>query len=159
MSGSRTQAGQASARGRRFAIVATRFNEDIVDRLVDGARQALREHGAADADVRVWHVPGAFELPLGAQAIARKGGVDAIIAMGCVIRGGTPHFEYVSGACVDGLAQVALSEHIPVALGVLTTDNQQQAEERVQPGPANKGYEAALAAIEMADLAAQIASS
>ena len=147
---------QYSAEGKRFGIVASRFNDFIVERLIAGAKNALSCHGASDAAVYLLRVPGAFELPYAAQLLARERRFDAIIALGCIIRGATPHFEYVSGACVNGLADVALSSGIPVVLGVLTTDSIDQAEERAGPGPDNKGYEAALTAIEMAGLSARI---
>ena len=159
MSGWRALEGKVSAQGRRFAIVAARFHDSIVNSLIEGAMEALKQHGAAEPDIRLIRVPGAFELPYAAQAAALQGDIDAVIALGCVVRGGTPHFEYVSGACVEGLSRVALTLGIPVALGVLTTESIEQAAERAQPGTSNKGFEAAVAAIEMADLAGQLRKS
>lgn len=150
MAGYRDRRVNADASGLRFALIAARFNEEIVAGLVDGARAALGEHGAADTAVDVFHVPGAWELPLAASQLAESGTYDAIVALGCVIRGDTPHFDYVAGECAAGLARVALDEQMPVAFGVLTCDNADQARERAAPGPANKGAEAALAALEMA---------
>lgn len=149
MSGTNTFQSRHDAKGMRFGIVVSRFNANITERLLDGARDALRKHGARDADVRVLRVPGAFELPLAAQRLARTRMFDAIIALGCVIRGGTPHFEYVAGACTDGLLQVSLKHDIPVAFGVLTTDTLDQAEERTGGREGHKGTDAALTAIEM----------
>jgi 6,7-dimethyl-8-ribityllumazine synthase len=138
--------------GARFAIVAARFNELIVDRLVDGALDALRRHGVPDANIVVARVPGAFELPLCCQRIAASGKVDAVIALGCVIRGATPHFEYVCSEAARGCGQVALSTGVPVAFGVLTTENIDQALERAGTKAGNKGADAALTAIEMIGL-------
>jgi 6,7-dimethyl-8-ribityllumazine synthase len=134
-----------------IAIVASRFNRFIVDQLVDGARDALRRRGVdADRQLLAW-VPGAFELPLLADRLAASGRFDAIIALGAVIRGGTPHFDYVAGSCADGLSRVALDRGVPVALGVLTTDDIEQALERAGAGAGNKGFDAAVTALEMAD--------
>lgn len=149
MSGTNTFQGELNAQGMRFGVVVSRFNADITERLLNGALDALRQHGAREADVRVLRVPGAFELPIAAQRLAGTKKFDAIIALGCVIRGGTPHFEYVAGACTDGLNQVALKFDIPLAFGLLTTDTQQQAEDRAGGKEGNKGAEAALTAIEM----------
>ena len=143
---SETQKWSVDARGLRIAVVVARFNESITASLLEGARKALE--GAAHVDVS-W-VPGAFELPYAAQVLARKGAYDAIVALGAVIKGGTPHFEYVAGEAARGLQQVALSASIPVAFGVLTTDTMQQAEERAGGALGNKGYDAAMTAIEMA---------
>ena len=134
-----------------IAIVASRFNRFIVDQLVDGARDALRRRGVdADRQLLAW-VPGAFELPLLADRLAASGRFDAIIALGAVIRGGTPHFDYVAGSCADGLSRVALDRGVPVAFGVLTTDDIEQALERAGAGAGNKGFDAAVTALEMAD--------
>jgi 6,7-dimethyl-8-ribityllumazine synthase len=156
MSTWRNYEGGPAAGGRRFAVVAARYNDFIVDRLVAGAMEALKQHGASDTDLSLVRVPGAFELPFAAQCVARSSGVHAIVALGCVIRGATPHFEYVSAACVQGLTQVALRADLPVALGVLTVETIEQALERAGDGPANKGFEAALTAIEMADLVSRL---
>jgi 6,7-dimethyl-8-ribityllumazine synthase len=135
----------------RIAIVASRFNRFIVDQLVAGVEDALDRRGAVSADnVLVW-VPGAFELPLLAARLAASGRFDAVIALGAVVRGGTPHFEYVAGTCADGLARVALDHDIPVIFGVLTTDDVEQALERAGTGEGNKGFDAAMTALEMID--------
>ena len=141
--------------GRRFAIVSSRFNELITERLVRGAQACLREHGVAAGDVVVHHVPGAWELPLAAQWLARQG-FDGVIAIGCVIRGDTPHFEYVAGAAAEGLARVSLDESVPVAFGVLTVETEEQAMARAGGREGNKGWEAALAVLEMAALGGQL---
>ena len=138
----------ANASGLRFVIVAARFNSAITEKLVEGALEALSGAGAAVSDVR--HVPGAFELPLAAKHLAKSRSYDAIIAVGAVIRGDTPHFDYVAGAAAQGLQQVALETGIPVSFGVLTTDSYDQAEERSGGAHGNKGYDAAMTAIEMA---------
>jgi len=139
--------------GGRFAIVASRFNDLIVQRLVDGAVDTLKRHGV-DMDSRVtlvW-VPGAIELPVVAARAARSGNYDAIIGLGCVIRGGTAHFDFVAGEAAKGLASVALATGVPVAFGVLTTDTVEQAIERAGTKMGNKGQEAALSALEMVSL-------
>ncbi len=139
---------RVDARGLNFAVVVARYNREITGKLLAGARAALRETGAAQVDV--FDVPGAFELPLAAQRLARRGGYDAIVALGCVIRGDTPHFDYVAGEAARGLQAVALETGLPVAFGVLTTDNAEQAEARAGGAVGNKGYDAAMTAIEMA---------
>jgi len=136
------------ATGLRFAIVVARFNSAITGRLLDGAREALKKAGAASQEV--FHVPGAFELPFAAKRLAGGGDYDAIIALGCVIRGETPHFDYVAGECARGLQQVALETGVPVAFGVLTTDTLEQAEARAGGAAGNKGFAAAMTAVEMA---------
>ncbi|HVJ25900.1 MAG TPA: 6,7-dimethyl-8-ribityllumazine synthase [Vicinamibacterales bacterium] len=142
----------SGAAGFRFAIVVSRFNERITDSLRDAARTALREAGAAEADVEEMHVPGAFELPQAARCAAETGRFDAVLCLGCVIRGGTPHFEYISAATAHGVMAAAGESGVPMAFGVLTTDTEAQADERAGAGPDNKGREAAAAAIEMAQL-------
>jgi len=133
----------------RIAVIASRFNQFIVDQLVSGASDALQRHGIPEsAVVQAW-VPGAFELPLIAEQFAVSGTYDAIIAVGAVIRGGTPHFEYVAGECARGLMRVSLDHRIPVAFGVLTTDTVEQALERAGTGEGNKGFDAAMTAMEM----------
>ena len=129
----------------RIAIVAGRFNAEIAERLVAGAREALR----GEASVTLIDVPGAFEIPLAAKAAASSGRFDAIVAIGCVIRGETAHFDYISHVASTGIAQVGLETGIPVTFGVLTTDNEEQAMARSAPGPENKGYHAAKSAVEM----------
>ena len=141
-----------SAAGFRFAIVVSRFNERITSALRDASRSALREAGAADGDVEELSVPGAFELPQAARCAAETGRYDAVICLGCVIRGATPHFEYISSAAAHGVMEAAGETGVPMAFGVLTTDTQAQAEERAGAGADNKGREAAAAAIEMAAL-------
>lgn len=141
---------------RKFALVVSRFNSFIVDSLVTGAVDTLRRHGVTEKNISVYRAPGAYELPLLTSKVAAKDNVDAIIALGAVIRGGTPHFEYVSGECVKGLAQVSLDSGIPVAFGVLTVDTIEQAIERAGTKAGNKGEEAALSALEMASLISKI---
>jgi 6,7-dimethyl-8-ribityllumazine synthase len=139
--------GRNAAKGLKFAIVVARFNAAITEKLLEGAREALIKAGADG--VEVFHVPGAFELPLAAKWLAH-GGYSAIIALGAVIRGETPHFDYVAGEAARGLQQVALECNIPVAFGVLTTDTLEQAEARAGGKHGNRGYDAAMTAIEMA---------
>jgi 6,7-dimethyl-8-ribityllumazine synthase len=136
----------------KFAIVATRFNDFIVDRLVNGALDALNRHGVTDDCISITKVPGSFEIPLICQKIAASGKVQAVIALGCVIRGGTPHFEYIAAEVAKGCAQVALSTGVPVTFGVLTTDTIEQAIERAGTKAGNKGWSSALSAIEMVNL-------
>jgi len=136
----------------RFAIVAARYNEDIVEALVDAARANWRRHGGTDAALQVEYVPGAFELPLAARALALQGEADAIVALGCVIRGDTAHFEYVAGECAHGLQRVMLDTGVPVSFGVLTVDSRAQALERAAPDSRNKGGEALDTALAMASL-------
>jgi 6,7-dimethyl-8-ribityllumazine synthase len=132
-----------------IAVVAGRFNRFVVDQLVAGARDAMKRHGIDESrQVLAW-VPGAFELPLLAGQLASSGQYDAVIALGAVIRGGTPHFDFVAGECASGLTRVALDHGIPVVLGVLTTDTVEQALERAGTGEGNKGFDAAMTAIEM----------
>lgn len=138
------------AAGLRVAVVASRYNADVTTALLDGAIGALRDVGVDDGDVTVAWVPGAFELPLVARHLAGSGRVDAVVCVGAVIRGDTAHFEYVAGACADGLLRASLDTGVPVAFGVLTVDTRQQADVRAGPGEANKGREAALGAVEVA---------
>jgi 6,7-dimethyl-8-ribityllumazine synthase len=142
--------------GKQFAIVAGRFNSFVVDNLVTGAIETLKSNGVAAHDIALQYVPGCFELPLTAQCIAAKGEVDAIIALGAVIRGDTPHFEYVAGESARGLQDVALKYGLPVVFGVLTTDNDEQALARADLNGDNKGVDAASAALEMAAVLAEI---
>jgi 6,7-dimethyl-8-ribityllumazine synthase len=137
---------------RRFAIVVSRFNEEITTGLLAGAREVLRDAGVRDDDVAVFHVPGAFEIPLAAKRAAESGQFAAIICLGCLIKGDTMHFEYIAEAASHGIMQAGLDTGVPMAFGVLTTLTDAQAEERAAPGPGNKGREAAQAAIEMAAL-------
>jgi 6,7-dimethyl-8-ribityllumazine synthase len=144
--------GKLDATGLRFAIIVGRFNSFIVERLLEGALDALRRHGAADSDIMVVRVPGAFEIPLTAQRVATRNECDAIICLGAVIRGATPHFDYVAGEVSKGIAQVSLSTGVPIAFGVLTTDTVEQAVERAGTKAGNKGFDAAMTAIETANL-------
>ena len=141
-----------SAAGLRVAVVAARYNEALVDQLLAGARVAWRAAGGDADSLRVERVPGAFELPLAAQALANSGKCDAVVALGCVIRGDTAHFDFVAGECARGLQQVMLATGVPVAFGVLTTENLAQAQERAAPGAQNKGAEALHTALAMAQL-------
>lgn len=138
--------------GTRIAIAAARFNSSIVERLVEGSLDVLARHGIADADITVVRCPGAWELPIVAQRLASGGGFQAVIALGCVIRGDTPHFDYVAGECAKGLAQASLASGVPVVFGVLTTDTTDQAWARAGIKAGNKGADAALTAIEMISL-------
>jgi 6,7-dimethyl-8-ribityllumazine synthase len=144
--------GEQRAGGNRFAVAVSRFNLDITQGLLAGALGALEEAGVEKSAPTVVWVPGAFELPLTAQRLAESGDHDAIICLGCLIKGDTMHFEYIAESVVHGLARVALQSGIPIALGVLTTLTEAQAVERAAPGPGNKGAEAARAALEMASL-------
>lgn len=144
--------GQLQVRGARFALLVGRFNSFVVESLVSGAVDCLKRHGAAEQDLTIVRVPGAFEMPLVAKKLASSKKYDAIIALGAVIRGGTPHFEYVAGECTKGLASVGMEFNLPIAFGVLTVDNIEQAIERAGTKAGNKGVEAAMSAIEMVDL-------
>lgn len=144
--------GKISAEGFKFAIIVSRFNDFISSKLVDGAMDALRRHGADEEKVSIVKVPGSFEIPLTAKRLAKDGGYDAIICLGAVIRGATPHFDYVAAEVSKGIASVALESNIPVTFGVLTTDNLEQAIERAGSKIGNKGWDAAMAAMEMANL-------
>jgi 6,7-dimethyl-8-ribityllumazine synthase len=142
----------------QFAIVVSHFNDFVTERLLAGAQQALRDAGVPDADVSVWHVPGAFEIPMAAQRAAESGRAAAVICLGCLIRGATPHFEYIASAVAHGLQDVARTTRVPVSFGVLTTNSVEDALERAAEGPSNKGYEAAVAALDMAALFLRIDS-
>lgn len=152
----RTLEGQLIARDVRIVILAARFNELIVRSLVDGAIDTLRRHGAADADIHVVRVPGAFELPLAAQRLAKLRKYDGIAALGAVIRGQTPHFDFVCGECAAGLNRVSLEHGIPIGFGVLTTDTMDQALDRAGGKGGNKGADAVLATLEMVSLLRQL---
>ena len=149
---------QLTARDFRLAVLVSRYNEDIVSALLDGARAAWRARGGDPAALRVRHVPGAFELPLAARAFALGGGVDAVVALGCVIRGETAHFELVAGECARGLQRIMLDTGVPVSFGVLTVDTREQALARAGDGAANKGFEALETALAMASLLRQLKS-
>ena len=144
--------GSVAGKEMRFGLVVARFNHFVTEPLLEGALAALREHGVADDDLTVVRVPGTFELPPVALRLARSGRFDALIAIGAVIRGGTPHFDYVAGEAAKGTAEVAMQTGLPVAFGILTCDTVEQALERAGEGASNKGWEAAVAALEMADL-------
>jgi len=149
--------GQTDGSGHRFAIVVSRFNDQVTDRLLAGALACLRQHGVSEDSVDVVSVPGAWELPIAAQAAAKRG-YSAIIALGCVIRGDTPHFDYVAGAAARGLERVSLEASVPIAFGVLTTEDAQQALARAGGRAGNKGWDAALTALEMANLLSEWSS-
>ena len=144
--------GDFSANTAKFTLVVGRFNSAIVDNLCAGAIDTLRRQGVPEANITVVRVPGAYEMPLAAQRVAAKGGTDAIIALGAVIRGGTPHFDFVAGECSSGLSRVSLDHDIPIAFGVLTTDTIEQAVERSATKAGNKGADAAMTALEMVSL-------
>ena len=154
----KTVQGDLSARGMRFGIVAAQFNELIVERLVDAAVTTLRKHGAEAADITVVQVPGAFELPVVAARMAASRSYDALIALGCVIRGATPHFDYVAGEAASGLGNVARQHDIAIGFGVLTVDTIEQALERAGTKAGNKGADAALAALETATVLRRISA-
>lgn len=144
--------GKLDASGQKFGLVVSRFNSFICDRLVEGAIDSLLRHGASREDIQIVRVPGAFEIPMTAKKMAATGHYDALICLGAVIRGATPHFDYVSAEVSKGIASVSLDAGIPVAFGVLTTDNIEQAIERAGSKAGNKGSEAAVTAIEMVNL-------
>jgi 6,7-dimethyl-8-ribityllumazine synthase len=148
--------GQLGAGGFRVALVAGRFNAFIVDRLIEGAVDALRRSGVADDDITLYRAPGGFEIPQVARRVLERGGIDALVCLGAVIRGGTPHFEHVAGVVSSGVADLARTAKVPVTFGVLTTDTVEQAIERAGTKAGNKGFDAALAAIEMVSLYRQM---
>jgi 6,7-dimethyl-8-ribityllumazine synthase len=149
MSSIKTIEGDFQGGSARYALVVARFNSFVVDKLVEGALDTLRRHGVNDADITIVRAPGAWELPVLTRHVLAAGTYDAVIALGAVIRGGTPHFEYVAGECVKGLSVVSLDSNVPVAFGVLTVDTIEQAIERAGTKAGNKGAEAALSALEM----------
>lgn len=144
--------GDLNGAGKRFAIVVTRFNSLVTEQLVKGARDCLLRHGVDEDAIDLYRVPGAWELPAAAARIVRSEKYDALVALGCIIRGGTPHFEYVAGEASRGLGAVAREAAIPVSFGVLTTDTVDQALERAGTKAGNKGWDAALSALEMSEL-------
>jgi len=149
--------GNIRATGKKFALVVSRFNSFVVESLVDGALDALERHGEVnEQDITLVRVPGAYELPIAAKKLAEQNKYDAIIALGAVIRGGTPHFEFVASECNKGLAQVSYDHGIPVSFGVITTDSIEQAIERSGTKAGNKGAEAAISALEMVNVLANI---
>jgi 6,7-dimethyl-8-ribityllumazine synthase len=154
----KTIEGVLQAQNFRFCLVVSRWNSFVVENLLLGAVDTLRRHGAAESDLAIVRLPGAFEMPLVLERLAAKGGYDALIALGAVIRGGTPHFEFVANEAVKGIAQVSLKYGVPIAFGVLTVDSIEQAIERAGTKAGNKGAEAAMSAIEMVNLLRQIGS-
>ena len=148
--------GDLSGAGHKVGIVVSRFNDFITDRLLDGAVACLLRHGVTEEDIEVVKVPGAFEIPMTARRVVGKKKHDAVLCLGAVIRGGTPHFEYVAGEAAKGVGALAMEASIPVLFGVLTTDNLEQAIERAGAKSGNKGWETALAAIEMINLYKQL---
>ena len=151
-----TYEGRLDASGLRIAVLAARFNETITKSLLEGALSALRRHGLDDASITVAWVPGAFELPIAAKRLAASGEFDAVVCLGAVIRGATTHYDYVCSQAASGIARVALDTGVPVIFGVLTTENIEQAIERSGTKAGNKGFDSAVAAIEMADLLRQL---
>jgi 6,7-dimethyl-8-ribityllumazine synthase len=150
--------GQLAAQGLRFAIVVSRFNSLVTQRLLDGALDALRRHGADENAITVVYVPGSFEIPLAAKRLAQSGAFDAVICLGCILRGDTPHFEYVANEAAKGIAQVALETGVPTIFGVVTADTLEQALERAGAKAGNRGFEAAMTAMEMANLMRQLSA-
>jgi len=144
--------GKIDAKGLKFGLVVSRFNDFINDRLLGGALDALTRNGADEKNLSVVKVPGAFEIPLAAKKMANSGMYDAVICLGCVIRGATPHFEYISAEVAKGISKVSLESGVPVSFGVITADNLEQAIERAGTKAGNKGWDAALSAIEMINL-------
>lgn len=152
----RTLEGRLNAEGGAFGIVVSRFNDLITKQLLDGALDCLRRHGAREEDILVAHCPGSFEIPQVALQLAQSGTVDAVICLGCVIRGETPHFDYIASEVTKGIAQVSLQTSVPTAFGVLTTENLAQALERAGAKAGNKGWDAAQSAIEMVQLGREL---
>lgn len=152
----RDLSGTTDASSLRLAIVVARFNDFVTERLLTGARDALAAAGVSSGDVTTLWVPGSFEIPIAAQRVAETGRYAGVICLGCLIRGATPHFEYISSAVAHGLTSAAAATGIPMAFGVLTTNSAEEALERAQPGPTNKGWEAAVATVEMATLLARL---
>jgi 6,7-dimethyl-8-ribityllumazine synthase len=152
----KTFEGKLLAKGLKFGIVLSRFNDFIGERLLEGAMDALRRSGADEDDCTVARVPGAFEIPLAAKKMAKSGRYDAVICLGCVIRGATPHFTYIANEVTKGIASLTLDTEVPVSFGVLITDNIEQAIERAGTKIGNKGFDAAMSAVEMANLIKEI---
>ena len=144
------------ARGRKFGIIVSRFNNFVTEKLLDGALEAFKQYGGEEKNLDVIRVPGAFEIPLFAYRLAASGKYDALVCLGAVIRGGTPHFDYIAGEVTRGIGRAVLDHQIPIAFGVLTTDNPEQALQRAGTEKDNKGFEAALTAIEMACLSKEL---
>ncbi|MCK5353439.1 6,7-dimethyl-8-ribityllumazine synthase [bacterium] len=156
MSGYSTIAGKLDASGLKTAIIASRFNDFVTARLIEGAVDCLLRHGSVEKDITVIRVPGSFELPLAAKKTASSGKYDAVICLGALIRGQTPHFDYIAAEVTKGVAQVSLDTDVPVTFGVITADTLEQAIDRAGAKAGNKGFEAALGAVEMVDLLRQI---
>jgi len=152
----KTIEGKLTAKGLRFGMVVSRFNNFISERLLEGALDALRRNGAEDQDCCIVWVPGSFEIPLAAKKMAKKGQYDAILCLGCVIRGATPHYAYIATEVTKGIAQVSLENEIPISYGVLVTDTIEQAIERAGTKVGNKGFDAAMTAIEMANVLREV---
>jgi len=148
----KTSVGRVDGIGLRVAVVASRFNSAVTERLLSGALEALRQHGVAEEAIEVVRVPGAFELPLAVELIAARGDLDAIVSIGAVVKGETPHFDFIAGWVVAELGRQAVQHRLPIALGVLTTNTVEQALARAGAGHGNKGFEAAVTALEMASL-------
>ena len=148
--------GTGRAAGFRFALVVSKYNDFVTDRLQSGAMSALAAAGVSSSDVTVVRVPGAFEIPIAAQRIAETGHVAAVVCLGCLIKGETPHFDFIASSVAHGLTTAAAATGIPMAFGVLTTNSAEEALARAVDGPSNKGHEAAVAAIEMAEIIAQV---
>ncbi|MBP7528560.1 MAG: 6,7-dimethyl-8-ribityllumazine synthase [Syntrophorhabdaceae bacterium] len=144
--------GKLNAKGFRFAIVVSRFNSFITDRLVEGALDALKRHGADESTIDIYRVPGSFEIPLAARLLAKKKEIDAVVCLGAVIKGATPHFHYVASEVTKGIAQSSLELEKPISFGIITSDSIEQAIERAGTKAGNKGYDAAVSAIEMVNL-------
>jgi len=153
---SRVIEGKLNAQGMKFGIIVSRFNNFVTDRLLEGALDGLKSHGGEERNIDIVRVPGAFEIPLLAEKMAAGGQYDALICLGAVIRGDTPHFEYISDAVTRGIGHIVLQHRVPISFGVLTTNNVEQAMERAGAKTENKGFEAALTAIEMASLNREI---
>ncbi|MCS7192365.1 MAG: 6,7-dimethyl-8-ribityllumazine synthase [Armatimonadetes bacterium] len=152
----KTLEGQITAKDLKFAIVISRYNSLVTQRLLDGALDALRRHGVNENSIVIAWTPGSFEIPLVAQKFAKSGKFDAVICLGCIIRGETPHFEYVANETAKGIAQVMLDTEVPIAFGIVTADNLEQALERAGAKAGNRGFDAAMTAMEMANLLKQI---
>ena len=152
----RVHEGKLNAQGKRFALVVSRFNDLVTTRLLDGALDCLQRHGAADEDIEVAWVPGAFELPIVAQKMAQPGRFDVVTCLGCIVRSDTPHFDYVAGESSKGIARVGLDTGVPITFGVITADTVDQAVQRAGVKSGNRGWDAGMNAVEMASLVAAI---
>lgn len=148
--------GNLNAKGLKFGILVSRFNDLITERLLEGSLDCLRRHGANDDDISIYYVPGSFEMPLLAKKVASSGKINAVIALSCIIRGETPHFDYIASEVTKGLAKASMDSSIPVAFGIITADTLEQAVNRAGAKTGNKGFQAALSAIEMANLVKEV---